>query len=150
MYYDLDDISADFERLECTVNFDAEGLGFLTDSQSGPVFKGTVTELPLWLTEPLATTTLTGSTQEFMMTIKRPKFLGNSVINWLKSDATVLDLHRIMPQFYKLAERWLGLFEDRELADVVREVSFSFYFYTHVMSISNNFIGFESSSCYYL
>ncbi|KAH6897355.1 DNA replication complex GINS protein PSF3 [Thelonectria olida] len=117
-YYDIDAILTDAEKVPCQFELDVPYLGHLDNSPHGLKAK-TPLSLPLWLAELLAlseTSPVTGAP----LTLNLPASLSAQVLAALAADPRAVPLRDQSPHFYGLAARMLDLFEEREIADVVR------------------------------
>lgn len=56
----------------------------------------------------------------------QPEAINSKVINAIKTSSTSLDVHSISQHYYALVEKWGELFTDKELVDVVQQVSNAF------------------------
>ncbi|KAK2074220.1 hypothetical protein P8C59_008441 [Phyllachora maydis] len=127
-YYDIDAILTDAEKVPCTFELDVPDLGHLesTHAQHG-LKSGARLSLPLWLAEMLAIANVSGASasasaddSRSFVTLGLPPALAADVVNALKADPRAVPLRDQSPHFYTLATRLLDLFEDRELAAVLR------------------------------
>lgn len=76
-----------------------------------------------------------------------PEFFNRKVINAVKSDPTAIDLHSINPFFYMMAMKWVELFHDKDLAEVVNDTLLerSTLIHNHSSSINiDNHLGFAN------
>lgn len=135
-YYDLDDILADSAEIPCKFLHDIPGLGYLENNPGGSIHANTQLKLPLWLARVLAiidastasddvgNNDIFNSEQQFtpFLNMLTPETFTNKVINAIKTDPISLDLHSINPYFYALAIKWIELFSDKELADIVSDL----------------------------
>lgn len=120
-YYDLDDILADAEKVPCRFNILVPGLGYLEGQPGKAIQKDTKIELPLWLAEILAICELLEESQQSFIDLLQPDFISPKVINAIKTSPTSVDLHAILPYYYRLTEKWASMFSDSELATVVSD-----------------------------
>lgn len=118
-YYDIDDILADSEKVPCRFTLTVPGLGYLEGNPGKAIEKDTKVELPMWLAEVLATSLVLAGTEDSFVELLQPEFVGPRVLNAIRADPTSVDLHTIASNFYRLAEKWLALFNDTELVEVV-------------------------------
>lgn len=143
-YYDIDDILSTAEKIPCKFNMTIPGLGYLEGNPGRPIQKDSRIELPLWLAEPLAVTD-DGEGQAFI-NLEKPDSLGVKVMNAIKADPVSLDVHSILPNYYKIAEKWCNLFSDQELSDIVQQMikqrAVEIYSYANNANkqVNNNFI----------
>ncbi|KAI9664680.1 MAG: DNA replication protein [Bathelium mastoideum] len=119
MYYDIDAILTDAQKVPCQFELNVPGLGYIDGNTGGDLKKGTKVELPLWLGEMLAVSqpASTGA----LVTLDLPAALSQRVMNALKADPRTVDLRAQAPHFYSLAARMLELFEEEEMIDVLTE-----------------------------
>lgn len=119
MYYNLDDILAEGEKLPCRFNLTVPGLGYLEGNPGKPVSKGASVELPLWLAQVLATCPVLETLDESFVELLEPDFISDKVQNAIHADPKSLDLHSLMANYYKLVEKWAAMFGDTQLVEVV-------------------------------
>lgn len=143
-YYDLDNILADAEKLPCKFNILVPGLGYLEGQPGKAIQKDTKIELPLWLAEILAICELLEESQRSFIDLLPPEFISAAVINAIKTSPTTVDLHAILPYYYRLVEKWAAMFSDSELVLVVSETlkkrSLGIYNHANSATKSLNFI----------
>ncbi|EGW30157.1 uncharacterized protein SPAPADRAFT_144369 [Spathaspora passalidarum NRRL Y-27907] len=118
-YYDLDDILADGEKVPCKFNITVPGLGYLQGNPGKPIEKDTKIELPFWLAEILAVCIVSDESQQSFIDMIDPEFINSKVVNAIKSNPTSVDLHKLLPHYYKLIEKWCSMFSDEQLIDNV-------------------------------
>jgi GINS complex subunit 3 len=142
-YYDIDDILSDATRIPCRFNTTIPGLSYLdgnpvnaSDNINNSIKKGTRLELPIWLAEFLAVSTIPPSDTEreygdadpeneedqAFVELLPPSYTSTQILNALKSAPTSLPLSTILKHYYAFIEKWATLFNDEELADVIIEV----------------------------
>ncbi|CAK7270795.1 DNA replication protein [Sporothrix epigloea] len=123
-YYDVDAILTDAEKVPCTIEIDVPGLGYLDQSPSHTLKAGTRLQLPLWLAEMLALANNNASSSadaKPFLTLNLPHALRHDVLQALKADPRTVPLRDQSAHFYALATRMLDLFEDADLATVLRD-----------------------------
>lgn len=59
-----------------------------------------------------------------LVTLDIPSALSERVMNALKADPRTVDLRALAPNFYRLSERVLELFEEEEMVDILSNVWF--------------------------
>lgn len=118
-YYDIDDILADGERVPCKFNLTVPGLGYLEGNPGKSIAKDTKLDLPMWLAAVLAVCAISEDSEESFIDLLEPDFISPRVMNAIKADAKLVDLHSIMGHYYKMAEKWSRMFNDAELAQTV-------------------------------
>ncbi|KAL8369979.1 hypothetical protein RB595_000373 [Gaeumannomyces hyphopodioides] len=124
-YYDIDAILTDAEKIPCEFQIDVPELGYLDNSPSHALKAGTRVNLPLWLAEMLALANTSdpddprGAASSFV-SLNLPAPLADEVVQALKADPRSVPLRDRSPHFYALAVRILDLFEERDLAAVLR------------------------------
>lgn len=118
-YYSLNDIIADGQKVPCNFEISVPKLGFLQGDIGGDITENSKLELPLWLAEVLAISGITPESPNAFVSLLEPACFSQKVINALKSDPSSVDLHAQSPVFTRLAERWLSLFGDTEMAEVI-------------------------------
>ncbi|CAK7563402.1 MAG: DNA replication protein [Sporothrix epigloea] len=122
-YYDVDAILTDAEKVPCTIEIDVPGLGYLDQTPSHTLKAGTRLQLPLWLAEMLALANNNASSADAQpfLTLNLPHALRHDVLRALKADPRAVPLRDQSAHFYALATRMLDLFEDAELATILRD-----------------------------
>lgn len=118
-YYDLDDILADGERIPCKFNMSIPGLGYLDGNPGKPIDENAKVELPLWLAEILAICQILNGSDTCFIDLSEPDFVGNKVLNAIKTGPTSIDLHKLLAYYYTLIQRWCTIFPNPELVDTV-------------------------------
>ncbi|SZF04753.1 unnamed protein product [Blumeria hordei] len=118
-YYDLDSILTDAQKVPCTFEFDVPGLGYLDNNVGHTLKSSTRVELPLWLAEMLAVSSI--STTKTLVTLDLPQCLAPRVMNALKADPISVDIRTLAPNFYGLGARVLELFEEEEVCDILMQ-----------------------------
>lgn len=118
-YYDLDDILADGEKVPCRFNITVPGLGYLEGNPGKAIEKDTKIELPLWLAEILAVCELLEESQQSFIDLSDPEFINFNVLNAVKTSPINIDLHKLVPNYYKLIEKWCVMFNDKELIETI-------------------------------
>ncbi|GBL49717.1 DNA replication protein [Candidozyma auris] len=121
-YYDIDDILAENEKVPCVFNATYPGLGFLDGSPNRPLEKDTKVELPMWLAKLLAMSELSAQSDLSFVEMLTPEFISNKVLSAIRADPTSVDLHSLKANYYKLAEQWIYIFNDRPVAEIVMEM----------------------------
>ncbi|EFW98858.1 gins complex subunit [Grosmannia clavigera kw1407] len=119
-YYDIDAILTDAEKIPCEFQIDVPGLGYLDQTPSHSLRRGTRLGLPLWLAEMLALAHSASDDNPPFLTLNLPPALTNDVVQALKADPRSVPLRDQSAHFYSLATRILDLFEERDLAVVLR------------------------------
>ncbi|KAL9097121.1 MAG: hypothetical protein Q9165_000547 [Trypethelium subeluteriae] len=99
MYYDIDAILTDSQKVPCQFELNVPGLGYIDGNTGG---------------DPASTGAL--------VTLDLPAALSQRVMNALKADPRTVDLRAQAPHFYALAARMLELFEEEEMVDILTEV----------------------------
>ncbi|ODQ65157.1 DNA replication complex GINS protein-like protein psf3 [Nadsonia fulvescens var. elongata DSM 6958] len=120
-YYDIDDILADGQKVPCNFEITVPGLGYLQGHMDGDMKENTKLELPLWMAELLAVSGVTPDSPNSFISLLSPPPFGSKVLNALKSDPLNVDLKQQCSVYYLLAERWLSIFGDVELATILME-----------------------------
>lgn len=119
-YYDIDDILATGEKVPCIFNISVPGLGYLEGNPGKPINEGTKVELPLWLAEQLAHLDAPDGTP-FILLLE-PESLNVKVRNAIRTDPVALDVHSILPNYYKMAEKYCSFFSDEELSEIIKQM----------------------------
>ena len=109
------------QKVPCKFEIDVPDLGHLDNNPTQPVKAGTTLLLPLWLAEMLAISS-TGPHEDSRppVTMSPPASLSGQVVQALKADPRAVALRDQSPHLYALGARMLDLFEDPELAAVLR------------------------------
>lgn len=121
-YYDIDDILAEGEKVPCAFNATYPGLGFLEGSPGRPLMKDTKVELPMWLAKLLATSELLSESDLSFVEMLTPDFVSAKVLNAIRAEPKSVDLHSLKANYYKLAEQWIHIFSDQQVAEIVMEL----------------------------
>lgn len=121
-YYNIDDILADDEKVPCVFNATYPGLGFLEGNPGRPLAKDTKVELPMWLAKLLAMSELLALSDLSFIELLTPGFISSKVLNAIHADPKSVDLHSLKASYYKLAEQWIYIFSDRQVAEVVMQL----------------------------
>jgi GINS complex subunit 3 len=95
-------------------------LGVVVDANV-QLKENTKLELALWLAELLAISGITPDSNKSFLSLLQPTMFSNKVVNALKTDAVNVDLHAQSSVFFAMAERWLSLFGDHDLTEVMVE-----------------------------
>ncbi|CAK7211461.1 DNA replication protein [Sporothrix curviconia] len=125
-YYHVDAILTDAEKIPCEFQIDVPGLGYLDQTPSHTLKAGTRLQLPLWLAEMLAlanndSNAASSDDAKPFLTLNLPPALRHDVVQALKADPRAVPLRDQSAHFYSLATRMLDLFEDADLAAVLRD-----------------------------
>ncbi|CUM65691.1 uncharacterized protein PRCAT00003339001 [Priceomyces carsonii] len=145
-YYDIDDILADSEKIPCRFNMTIPGLGYLEGNPGKLLAKDTKIEIPMWLAEVLAVSGVLEQSEMSFVDLSEPDFVNSRVTNAIKTSPVSVDLHSIMPNYYKLAEKWCALFEDRStiqiIMEMLRERAFEIYNFANNANkqVNNDFV----------
>ncbi|KAM0745044.1 hypothetical protein ACQRIT_000428 [Beauveria bassiana] len=118
-YYDIDAILTDAEKVPCQFELDVPYLGHLDNNPHG-LKPGTSLLLPLWLAEMLALASSGGEDSRAPLTLNLPPCLSDGVVAALKADPRAVALRDQSPHFFGVCVRMLDLFDERELAAVLR------------------------------
>lgn len=122
-YYSPDAILTESQKAPLTFEL---AVPQLTPINNGAAVEiGTKLELPFWLAEMLAVSTLVPGSSEHLASLDMPSALGQRVVNALRADPKSVDIRAQATSFYGLAERILNLFEDEDLLEVLNDVSIS-------------------------
>ncbi|KAK6460618.1 hypothetical protein DFJ63DRAFT_236126 [Scheffersomyces coipomensis] len=145
-YYDLDDILADGEKVPCRFNMTVPGLGYLEGNPGKQINKDSKLELPFWLAKVLAVCDLQEESGNSFIDIASPEAINLKVLNAIKTSSKSVDLHKLLPNYYKLIERWCSMYSDPEITTIVmqmlKERSFEINNYASNpnMGVNNDFI----------
>lgn len=119
MYYSIDDIITDSQKVPCNFEITVPGLGYLHGAVGEDLKEQTKLELPLWISELLATSLISEDSDKAFVTLLQPKMFSPRVTNALKANAQSVDLRMQSDVFYYFAERWLALFSDTRLGETI-------------------------------
>mmetsp|Transcript_17789 Transcript_17789/g.28031 ORF Transcript_17789/g.28031 Transcript_17789/m.28031 type:complete len:206 (+) Transcript_17789:41-658(+) len=101
-YYDIDCFLAEEERIPCTFQIDALGMGELDPStREEDISKGDTVDLPLWLTETLA--------EKGMVKVEFPKQYGERFQEHLLAGPGALKLREYGSWYYEIGTRLSSL-----------------------------------------
>lgn len=106
------------QKVPCRFELDVPDLGHLDNNPAQPLKSGTTITLPLWLAEMLA---ISAGPDDAPITMSPPAALSTEVVQALKADPRAVPLRDQSAHFYALGARILDLFEDKELAGVLRK-----------------------------
>ena len=111
------------QKIPCTFELDVPDLGYLDNNPSHALKAGTQLALPLWLSEmpAIANTAGVGEEAKSFVTLSLPGALSNDVVQALKADPRAVPLRDQSAHFYNLATHMLDLFEEKDLAAVLRK-----------------------------
>lgn len=118
MYYDINDIETEGQRVPTTFNVTVPHLGHIVGNTE-TIESGTVLELPLWLAGQLSTVQVDNDAETTFVSLEEPAVFSPDVINALKSAPVSLDLAEQSTVFTNLALHWLQMFDFPELANVL-------------------------------
>ncbi len=108
--------------MPCTFELEVPALGYLDNNPGRALKAGTRLELPLWLAEMLAVSMPAAtSSSKPLVNLDLPPVLSTRVINALKADPKSVDLRALAQNFYGLGARWLELFAEEDVCDVLME-----------------------------
>lgn len=118
-YYSLQDAASDAQRLPLRFSLDIPGLGYLEGNPGGEIEKGLVVNLPMWLALVLAVCEVSEGLADTFVELVPPECFGPKVLNAVRALPVAVDLHAVMPHYYRMAQRWSAMFGDEELVGVV-------------------------------
>ncbi|CAN3371765.1 hypothetical protein DIURU_002979 [Diutina rugosa] len=122
MYYDLDDILADAQKVSCRFNENVPGLGYLEGNPRGDMEAGTKIDLPFWLASVLNLVPANDENTHTFLEIDNPEFVNMKVINAIKTSPTSVDLHRIAAHYYALIIKYCEMYRDEQLVATVMDM----------------------------
>ena len=132
-YYDIDDILAEDEAINCTFLTDAVDCGYLDPScPNTDLAQGAEVDLPIWLAKPL--------TQRGDVRVHVPKYLGEKHRKHIRASPAAVNLREKSLYFYKIGTAIAQLVnrnEAREVEDVLR-VAFGGERYRQILDESMN------------
>ncbi|CAG8764634.1 11467_t:CDS:2, partial [Gigaspora rosea] len=101
----IEEFLAKEPKVPVKFNHDVQGLGkYIGSTKSNNVATNQCVELPFYIAAVL---------------FKRPAFLENKVINALQVNPLNVNLRILCPQFYTFAIKYLELYEDPDLAEIL-------------------------------
>ncbi|KAM0282032.1 hypothetical protein ACHAQH_003238 [Verticillium albo-atrum] len=122
MYYDIDAILMDAEKVPCKFEVDLADLGYLDNSPSHGLRAGSQLQLPLWLAEMLALKDQSAPEDtKPPVTLNLPSTVSGQVVAALKADPRAVAVRDQSAHFYGVGIRMLELFDERDLGAVLRK-----------------------------
>lgn len=119
MYYDIDAIETEGQRVPTKFNVSVPNLEYVSGSRE-IIEEGATLELPLWLAGQLAQVSVNPDVGDLSFAeLEAPAAFSPDVINALKSAPLAIDLAEQSPVFTFLALRWIEHFDAPELAAVL-------------------------------
>ncbi|GJJ67930.1 GINS complex subunit 3 [Entomortierella parvispora] len=116
-YYDIDSILAEDQNIKCVFHRSIPGLAWLEGGQDDVLKAGSRIDIPFWLARELI-----GHPQGSVeMEIETPDFYGTKVRNGLRAEATVVDLPKLCPHFFRFGAHFLQIIEDPKLGEVLEK-----------------------------
>jgi len=107
VYYDVDAILAEEERVPVVFRTESKGLGGLSAaSLTVDLDAGSRVDLPLWLAPALA--------ERLWVSIKAPKCFAKRFRNFLLSDPTVVNLREKSPNYYETGRRLVAFVDGNQ------------------------------------
>ena len=130
-YLSCEDVSAQSQRVTCCFLRSVRGIGFVDAScESTDVAAGAKLELPLWLARVFAA--------RKVVEIELPKGYSETYREILQADASVVDLHKLGPDYYKFAQHLLSL-GVKDGADIAKSLVSAFHQrFHHILDFSMN------------
>jgi GINS complex subunit 3 len=119
-YYDPDAILIDAQKVPFIFQLDVPQLAPLNNGSA--VEHGTRLDFPVWLAEICVLSRPAPGSSAFG-TIDTPSVLEDRVLNALRADPKSVDVRAQAQWYYDLARRYLELFEDEAMVEVLTEVS---------------------------
>ncbi|KAF9087973.1 DNA replication protein, partial [Mortierella sp. GBA35] len=116
-YYDIDAILAEDQNVKCVFMKNVPGLSWLEGGHDDMLKAGSRLDLPFWLAREL----LEHQEETVGVAIETPEFYGPKVRNGLRADATVVDLPKLCPNFFRFGALYLELVDDPTLSNVLPE-----------------------------
>lgn len=90
-----------------------------------PLKKNTKLEIPIWLAIVLAQIPISDGDEEEEETFIElivPEFFNTKVINAIKTNSLVLDLHNIQSYMVSIGIKWCDIFKDVELSEILNKL----------------------------
>jgi len=113
MYYDIDTILAEEERIPTRFRYDAHQLGYLDPgSVEEDITKDTKVELPLFLAKMLS--------KKQLVVLSVPKCYEAKFRSNMNADASVMDLHRY-PYYYDVGQDLSLLLKEADLHGILQK-----------------------------
>ncbi|RIB14642.1 hypothetical protein C2G38_2095311 [Gigaspora rosea] len=108
----IEEFLAKEPKVPVKFNHDVQGLGkYIGSTKSNNVATNQCVELPFYIAAVLF--------KRRLVTMDRPAFLENKVINALQVNPLNVNLRILCPQFYTFAIKYLELYEDPDLAEIL-------------------------------
>ncbi|KAK3809170.1 MAG: hypothetical protein J3Q66DRAFT_353132 [Benniella sp.] len=116
-YYDIDSILSEDQNIKCVFQRNIPGLSWLEGGHDEALKAGSRIDIPFWLAREI----VDHPEGTVHMDIETPEFFGPKVRNALRADATVVDLPKLCPSFFRFGTHFLQLIDDPVLAKVLEE-----------------------------
>ncbi|ORZ09314.1 hypothetical protein BCR41DRAFT_424122 [Lobosporangium transversale] len=116
-YYDIDSILAEDQNVKCVFQRDVPGLSWLEGGHGDTLRAGSRIDIPFWMAREI----VDHPEGTVPMDIETPEFFGPKVRNGLRAEATVVDLTKLCPSFFRFGIHFLQLMDDPQLAKVLEE-----------------------------
>lgn len=101
-YLDCDDILTLGQKVTCVFEKPVTGLGFIDpSSDSTDIASGCKLELPMWLAKVLK--------DRRVVSVEVPKGFNETYREILEADASVVDLHNLGPNYYRMGKHLVGM-----------------------------------------
>uniref|UniRef100_A0A6U4G7W6 DNA replication complex GINS protein PSF3 N-terminal domain-containing protein n=1 Tax=Phaeomonas parva TaxID=124430 RepID=A0A6U4G7W6_9STRA len=114
MYYDLDDILAEEEKVSAVTNITATRLGFLDPaSDEEDLVAATKVDMPIWLARALSA--------KHMVTLRPPTYLSDKFKDHLTAGPLALNLRDYSPFFYKAGLSVAQSVRSEAILDILRQ-----------------------------
>ena len=125
MYFDLDDILAESQKLTGNFQMEVDNLGFLmNNTNNAKITPREKLELPFWLITALTFITIheeSKGTTRNIFSVERPEYLSKLASNFYKASPLNADLS-VVSHFYKIVQKWCDFIEQPELVDIVSDM----------------------------
>ncbi|KAI9230014.1 MAG: hypothetical protein DHS80DRAFT_29249 [Piptocephalis tieghemiana] len=107
-YFDIEDLVAENQMVDCTANMDLGALGYLGGRKEGDlVKKGDTIKMPFWLA--------TASSETGAMTLNLPRAYRTKVVNSLSASSVDVPIHSFYPFYYRLGMWICNILSNQEI-----------------------------------
>ncbi|KAF9427484.1 DNA replication protein [Podila epigama] len=114
-YYDIDAILAEDQNIKCVFQENVPGLAWLEGGHDSMLKAGARVDIPFWLAREIVQNEEGGVD----VAIETPEFYNTKVRNGLRADATMVDLPKLCPNFFRFGTQYLQLADDPQLGQVL-------------------------------
>ncbi|KAG0270020.1 DNA replication protein [Actinomortierella ambigua] len=116
-YYDIDSILAEDQKVKCVFQDEVPGLSWLEGGYDDVLRARSKVDLPFWLAREI----IDHPEGVVPLDLETPEFFGAKVRNGLRAEATMVDLPKLCPQFFRFGIHFLHLVDDASLSKVLAQ-----------------------------